>query len=132
VLEVGDSTLRVDDGDVVMIDDSAPEMLGGLRGRAAATKRLFSTILRVASSNVAVLLYGESGTGKELIARAIHDLGGAHRPFATVDSAALVPSLFASELFGHERGAFTGAERRHEGAFVRGHGGSVFLDEIGE
>jgi DNA-binding NtrC family response regulator len=131
-LGVGDTLLSVDDGEVVMVDSAAPDVLGGLRGRAPATKRLFSTILRVAQSNASVLLHGESGTGKELIARAIHDLVDARRPFATVDCAAMVPTLFASELFGHERGAFTGAERRTEGAFARANGGSIFLDEIGE
>ncbi|MEZ4223261.1 MAG: sigma 54-interacting transcriptional regulator [Polyangiaceae bacterium] len=129
---VGDSSLRLEDDVVVMVDHAAPDVLGGLRGRSVAARRLFSAMMRVASSNVPVLLYGESGTGKELIARALHDLGGAGRPLSTVDCAALVPSLFASELFGHERGAFTGAERRHEGAFVRANGGTVFLDEIGE
>jgi DNA-binding NtrC family response regulator len=131
-LAVGDTLLSVDDGEVVMVDSAAPEVLCGLRGRAPATKRLFSTILRVAQSNASVLLCGESGTGKELIARAIHDLVDPSRPFATVDCAAMVPTLFASELFGHERGAFTGAERRTEGAFARANGGSIFLDEIGE
>ena len=131
-LAVGDTAVSVDDGDVVMVDSTAPEVLCGLRGRAPATKRLFSTILRVAQSSASVLLFGESGTGKELIARAIHDLYDPGRPFATVDCAAMVPTLFASELFGHERGAFTGAERRTEGAFARADGGSIFLDEIGE
>ena len=131
-LAVGDTLLSVDDGEVVMVDSAAPEVLCGLRGRAPATKRLFSTILRVAQSNASVLLCGESGTGKELIARAVHDLCDPSRPFATVDCAAMVPTLFASELFGHERGAFTGAERRTEGAFARANGGSIFLDEIGE
>jgi DNA-binding NtrC family response regulator len=131
-LAVGDTLISVDDGEVVMVDSAAPELLCGLRGRAPATKRLFSTILRVAQSNASVLLCGESGTGKELIARAIHDLCDPSRPFATVDCAAMVPTLFASELFGHERGAFTGAERRTEGAFARANGGSIFLDEIGE
>jgi len=80
-----------------------------------------------------VLLHGESGTGKELIARAIHERGPRHKkPFVTVDCGSLSPGLVASELFGHERGAFTGAERRHEGAFERANGGTVFLDEIGE
>jgi DNA-binding NtrC family response regulator len=132
VLGIGDTLLRVDDGDVVMVDSATPDVLGGLRGRAPATKRLFSSLLKASAGNVPVLLFGESGTGKELIARAIHDLSDPKKPFATVDCAAMVPTLFASELFGHERGAFTGADRRTDGAFARAHGGTIFLDEIGE
>ena len=109
---VGDTELRVCDGQVVMVEMTPEDALGGLRGRSPAMKRLFAAILRVAKSNVPVLLHGESGTGKELVARAIHELGDPARPFATVDCAATVPTLFASEFFGHERGAFIGAERR--------------------
>ncbi|MCA9611653.1 MAG: sigma-54-dependent Fis family transcriptional regulator, partial [Myxococcales bacterium] len=88
---------------------------------------------RAAASDVAVLLVGESGTGKERVARALHDLGPrVTRPFVTVDCGALAPTLVASELFGHEAGAFTGATHRHVGAFERAHGGTLFLDEIGE
>jgi DNA-binding NtrC family response regulator len=131
-IKIGDSVLRVVDGGVVMVDTSAEEPLGLLRGRALATRQLFATIQNVAKSRVSVLLLGESGTGKELVARVIHQLGAASSPFATLDCGAMVPSLFASELFGHERGAFTGADRRHDGAFTRAHGGTLFLDEIGE
>jgi DNA-binding NtrC family response regulator len=96
-------------------------------------KRLFATAAKLASSEVPVLLFGESGTGKELLARALHDASPrADKPFVTVDCGAVTPTLFSSELFGHERGAFTGAERQHLGAFERAHGGSLFLDEIGE
>src|SRR5439155_18534690 len=80
-----------------------------------------------------VLVTGESGVGKELVARALHRLGPrANEEFVTVDCGSLSPTLIASELFGHERGAFTGAERQHVGAFERAQGGTVFLDEIGE
>jgi DNA-binding NtrC family response regulator len=82
---------------------------------------------------VPVLVHGESGVGKELVARALHELGPRKSgPFVTVDCASLSPTLIASELFGHEKGAFTGADRRHVGAFEQGHGGTIFLDEIGE
>src|SRR4051794_4803320 len=86
----------------------------GSGGRAPAMRRLMSEVERAARSEVSVLVVGESGTGKELVARALHDLGPrAGRPFVAVDSGALAPSLVASELFGHERGAFTGAEHQH-------------------
>jgi DNA-binding NtrC family response regulator len=90
-------------------------------------------VARAAHSDISVLVTGESGTGKELIARALHDLGPRQgRPFVTVDCGALPPTLIGSELFGHERGAFTGADRAHVGAFEAAHGGTLFLDELGE
>jgi DNA-binding NtrC family response regulator len=91
------------------------------------------TVNRAAGSNVSVLLQGETGTGKGVIAHAIHDASArAGRPFVVVDCGALPPTLVAAQLFGHERGAFTGADRRQEGAFEQAQGGSIFLDEIGE
>jgi DNA-binding NtrC family response regulator len=90
-------------------------------------------ILRAARTGASVLLQGESGTGKELIARALHDESPrADKPFVTLDCGVISPGLVASELFGHERGAFTGADRRHLGVFERAQGGTLFLDEIGE
>jgi DNA-binding NtrC family response regulator len=90
-------------------------------------------IRRVAQSHVAVLLIGESGTGKELLARAVHEASArAHEPFVTIDCGALTPTLVASELFGHEQGAFTGAHKLKQGAFEHAHGGTLFLDEVGE
>lgn len=131
-LSVGATTLRVDDGDIVEIGD-APARLGDFFGQGEPVRRLMAQATRVAASDVSVLVLGESGTGKELIARALHDASArAAEPFVTVDCGAITPTLFSSELFGHERGAFTGAERQHIGAFERAHGGTVFLDEIGE
>jgi DNA-binding NtrC family response regulator len=90
-------------------------------------------IRALAKTSTAVLITGESGTGKELIAQALHELGPTRvGPLVAVDCAALSPNLVASELFGHERGAFTGADRPHAGAFERARGGTLFLDEIGE
>jgi len=133
VLLLGRTRLKVTDGDEVTVDVSDRDVLGGLRGRSPAMRRLMSSIERAARSEVSVLLIGESGTGKEVVARALHDLGGrASQPFVAVDCGALAPSLVASELFGHERGAFTGADQQHVGAFERASGGTLFLDEIGE
>jgi DNA-binding NtrC family response regulator len=96
-------------------------------------RRLMAQLGRAAGRDVSVLLVGESGTGKELCARALHDLGPRRdKPFVTLDCGALSPTLIASELFGHEKGAFTGADRVHVGAFEQAHGGTLFLDEIGE
>ena len=132
-LVIGRTKLRVTDGRRGVVDLHGQDRLGRLRGRTTVMRRLMATIKKVAASDVAVLLVGETGTGKELIARAVHDASGrADNPFVTVDCGALSPNLFASQLFGHERGAFTGADRQRNGAFEEGHGGTVFLDEIGE
>ena len=102
-------------------------------GRSPAMVKLLETVAQVAPSEATVLLTGESGTGKELIAGAIHF--NSHRkeaPFIKINCAALTETLLESELFGHEKGAFTGADRRKEGCFVQAHGGSLFLDEVSE
>ena len=132
-LTLGRTKVKVGDGQRVLLDMHGGDALGGLRGRSMAMRRLMAKIEVAARGDVSILVTGESGTGKELIARAVHDGSPrAHGPFITVDCASLSPTLIASELFGHERGAFTGAERRYAGAFERAHGGTVFLDEIGE
>lgn len=131
-IDIGSSRLVVDDDEVVL-EAPGPKQLFGIFGRSVAMRRLLATVERAAASDVSVLVLGESGTGKELIGRALHD-GSARKDqaFVTVDCGSLSPTLFASELFGHERGAFTGAHRRHAGAFERAHGGTLFLDEVGE
>jgi DNA-binding NtrC family response regulator len=133
VVSVGDTQLKLADGSVVMVDVPGLDDMGGIVGRAAVMRHMMATVLRVAPTDVSVLVLGESGTGQELIARAIHDASKrADGPFVTVDCAAVPPSLFASEIFGHERGAFTSADRLHIGAIERAHGGTLFLDELGE
>src|SRR5207253_871733 len=87
---------------------------------------------RAAASSCTVLVEGETGTGKEDAAESIHKLSGRAGPFVVVDCGAIPPSLLESELFGHERGAFTGAHERRIGAFEEAHGGTLFLDELGE
>jgi DNA-binding NtrC family response regulator len=104
-----------------------------LIGRTPGMLEVFKTIGRVAPTREPVLIVGESGTGKELVANAIHkNSGRAGQPFLKVNSAALSPTLLESELFGHERGAFTGAVARRVGRFEQAHGGTMFLDEIGD
>ena len=112
--------------------DDVPE-LEGVIAESPAMRKVIQTVARLATSNVTVLLHGETGTGKEVLARALHDLSDRrNQPFEVVDCGSMAPSLIASELFGHERGAYTGAHGERAGAFERAHGGSVFLDEIGE
>jgi DNA-binding NtrC family response regulator len=106
---------------------------GNLIGRAPAMLRLMDTVAKVAGADINVLIVGESGTGKELVARALHYQGArAGRPFVPVNCGALVDNLLESELFGHVRGAFTGAEQAKNGLFLAADGGTLFLDEIGE
>jgi two-component system nitrogen regulation response regulator GlnG len=106
---------------------------GALIGRHPRMQEVYKTIGRIAASDVTVLLRGESGTGKELVARAIHHYSRrAGRPFVAVSAAAIPGPLLESELFGHERGAFTDAKERKLGRLELAHGGTLFLDEIGD
>ena len=110
-----------------------PLARGGLVGTSAAMLAIWKLIGRAAASDASVLITGETGTGKELIARAIHDYSRrATEPFIAVNLAALPPSLLESELFGHERGAFTGATGRRSGRIEQASGGTLFLDELGD
>jgi two-component system nitrogen regulation response regulator GlnG len=115
-------------------DEDEPPVSGlPLVGRSAAMQTVYRMITRVLRNDLTVLVLGESGTGKELVAEAIHQLG--HRkagPFVAVNTAAIPAELIESELFGHEKGAFTGAVARHAGKFEQAGGGTLFLDEIGD
>ena len=107
--------------------------LENIVGESPVMKEIFEIVQQVAPTRATVLLLGESGTGKELIAKAVHQLSPrARQPFVTVHCAALAPTLLESELFGHEKGAFTGAHERRIGRFEQAQGGTLFLDEIGE
>ena len=107
--------------------------MGGLVGQSPEMEKLYRILSKVAYSSHPVLILGESGTGKELVARSIHFNGpNADKPFVPVDCGSLVPTLIESELFGHVKGAFTGADRAKEGLLASAEGGTVFLDEIGE
>ena len=109
------------------------ERFGDLVGKSPAMQALFESIRKIAPTNSSVLILGESGTGKELVARAIHRQSPrAGGPFIRVNCSALAETLLESELFGHERGAFTGAVRERRGRFELAHGGTLFLDEISD
>jgi DNA-binding NtrC family response regulator len=110
-----------------------PDVAGSFVGESAEFRRLAELVARVAPSDSTVLITGETGSGKEMVAKLIHAKSPRRsRPFVVVECAALQESLLQSELFGHERGAFTGADRAKPGLFEVAHGGTIFLDEIGE
>ena len=117
-------------------EEAALEPIAGepeILGQAAAMQEVFRAIGRLSQSSATVLLTGESGTGKELVARALHRHSTrAHKPFVAINTAAMPKDLLESELFGHERGSFTGAQAQRRGRFEQAEGGSLFLDEIGD
>lgn len=112
--------------------DYSIDQFGLLRGSSRPMRKLYRTIRKVAPTNASVLLIGESGTGKEIAAETIHMLSGVRGPFVAVNCGAIPAELAESELFGHEKGSFSGADRTHAGCFERAEGGTLFLDEIGE
>ncbi|HAU21416.1 MAG TPA: nitrogen regulation protein NR(I), partial [Erythrobacter sp.] len=120
---------RDEQGDLPELDDSGLPLVG----RSLAMQGVYRMIARVLRNDLTVLITGESGTGKELVAEAIHQLGSRKSgPFVAVNTAAIPSELIESELFGHERGAFTGAISQAIGKFEQANGGTLFLDEIGD
>jgi transcriptional regulator with GAF, ATPase, and Fis domain len=118
---------------VLREETDQPSMFGEIIGTSAALQRVLSLVSKVAPTDASVLVTGETGTGKELVARAIHKRSKRpSRPFVSVNCAAIPRDLIASELFGHERGSFTGAVQRRLGRFEMAEGGTIFLDEVGE
>jgi two-component system, NtrC family, response regulator GlrR len=134
-IQVGAATLAID-ADTSALHDGLPyvgDAYRGMVGSSSAMRRIFALLTRLEGSLVTVLVEGESGVGKELIARALHDGSPiAAQPLTVVNCGAIARDLIASELFGHRKGAFTGAVESRKGAFETADGGTLFLDEIGE
>jgi DNA-binding NtrC family response regulator len=134
VIRVGDTLVRVEresDAHPPPLPDSVS--FGRMLGASREMRRLYSTCDKLAASGVPVIIEGETGTGKEVLAEALHERGPrAAGPFVVFDCTMVSPNLLESELFGHEKGAFTGAVSRREGVFEQAHGGTLFLDEIGD
>jgi transcriptional regulator with PAS, ATPase and Fis domain len=133
-IQLGETTLRVDAGDqLTFFELSRRTRFGNVIGASKEMRRLFTILEKASLSDATVLIQGETGVGKELVARAIHDNSErAEGPFVVVDCGAIAENLIESELFGHTRGAFSGAVSDRRGLFEEAHGGTLFLDEIGE
>jgi hypothetical protein len=131
---LGSTTLMIQiEGVSIELPLSSRGRFGNAIGESASMRHLFATLELAAQSDVTVLIEGESGVGKEVLAQALHASSPrASGPFVAVDCGAIPATLIESELFGHERGAFTGADRAREGVFEQANGGTLFLDEIGE
>jgi DNA-binding NtrC family response regulator len=136
-----DSRLRLGDTEVVLSalaetverEQTTRDRFGDLLGASPRMRELFADLERIAATDVTLLIEGETGTGKEVVAESVHQASArAAGPFVVFDCGAVSPSLVESELFGHERGAFTGATRAHVGVCEQADGGTLFLDEIGE
>ncbi len=134
IFQVGRTKIRVNaTKEQVKIEVTDRTRYGNIIGQSPALREIFSILDRVAPSDLSVVIEGETGTGKELIAAAIHDHSNrAGKPFVVFDCSAFPATLLESELFGHEKGAFSGASNRHRGVFERADGGTIFFDELGE
>jgi DNA-binding NtrC family response regulator len=132
-IKIGGASVRISAGDTPSLPPSDKDHFGKMAGQSVAMRELFAVLEMAAPSDATVLNEGETSTGKELAAQAIHDASGrAHGPFVVVDCSAIAENLIDSHLFGHVKGAFTGADRERKGAFVEASGGTLFLDELGE
>ena len=134
-ITVGETRIKfvADDGKPEEVVTSPRQNFGDVVGRSTRMREVFAVLERIAATDLTVLIGGETGSGKDVIARAIHAQSTrSKKPFVVFDCAAVAPNLIESELFGHVKGAFTGANENREGAFVRADGGTLFLDEIGE
>jgi DNA-binding NtrC family response regulator len=133
-IDLGRTRLRLEKArESIELSLSTAESFGALVGRSVGMRRLFATLTQIAPTDATILIQGESGTGKDAVAEAIHAASPrAEGPFVVVDCGAIAPALIESELFGHEKGAFTGAVAARAGAFREAHRGTLFLDEIGE
>jgi DNA-binding NtrC family response regulator len=132
-IKIGGASVRISAGDTPSLPPSDKDHFGKMAGQSVAMRELFAVLEMAAPSDATVLIEGESGTGKELAAQAIHDASArAQGPFVVVDCSAIAENLIDSHLFGHVKGAFTGADRERKGAFVEASGGTLFLDELGE
>jgi DNA-binding NtrC family response regulator len=132
-VRLGSTVLRLEVGPEEAQEVAPRESFGGLVGASAAMQGVYGLLAAVAPTDTTVLIEGETGTGKEVVAQAIHgESPRAKAPFCVIDCGSISSTLIESELFGHERGAFTGAVRDRSGIFERAHGGTVFLDEVGE
>ena len=134
-ITVGETRIKflADEGRAEEIAVSPRHAFGDVVGRSVRMREVFGVLERIAATDLTVLIGGETGSGKDVIARAIHKASPrAKGPFVVFDCAAVAPNLIESELFGHVKGAFTGADANREGAFERAHNGTLFLDEIGE
>ncbi len=130
---VGDTTLRVDANTVGGARQPASLQFGGVLGGSSAMRRIYPLCRRLAAADVPVVIEGETGTGKELLAEALHEQGPRSKgPFVVFDCTAIPPNLVESALFGHERGAFTGANATRRGVFEQANGGTLLIDEVGD
>jgi DNA-binding NtrC family response regulator len=132
-MTIGQTKIALEPTGKHRVDVGFAEGFGALVGAAPKMRRVFGVLERVASTNLSILILGETGTGKEVVAKSVHDVSPRKdKPFVVVDCGSIPPTLAESILFGHEKGAFTGATERRKGALADADGGTLFLDELGE